>query len=130
MQIKGINHVTILVSDKDRARDFYTNILGLEPVHVGKSLWMKAGNQYIHVSRNSGNPVSGTFYHFAIEVDDFQNYINNLIQKGVEVFDLDSNLQKVKVNADLEEKTRQYFVNDPDENIVEIIDSKNQFFKA
>lgn len=130
MNIKGINHVTVLVSEKDRAREFYTNVLGLEPINVGKSLWMKAGNQFIHVSKNSGNPVSGTFYHFAIEVDDSKTYIHDLIQKGVEVFDLDSNLQKVKVNTDLENKTRQFFVNDPDGNIVEIIYTNNQFFKG
>lgn len=130
MSIKGINHVTILVSDKDRAREFYSNILGLEPVHIGKSLWMKAGDQFIHVSKNSGNPVTGTFYHFAIEVDDFKTYIYDLIQKGVEVFDLDSELQKVKVNAELDDSTRQFFVHDPDGNIVEIIDTNNPFFKG
>lgn len=130
MTIKGINHITILVSDKDRAREFYTNILGLEPVSAGKSLWMKAGNQFIHVSKSSGDPVTGTFYHFAIEVDDFNTYINDLIQKGIEVFDLDSDLQKVKVNTDLDDKTRQFFVNDPDGNIVEIIDTNNPFFKG
>lgn len=129
MNIKGINHVTILVSNKDRAREFYTNVLGLEPVNVGKSLWMKAGSQYIHVSQNSGNPVAKTFYHFAIEVDDFKTYLHDLIQKGIEVFDLD-NLQKVKINTDLEDETRQFFVNDPDGNIVEIIDTNNPFFKG
>lgn len=130
MKIKGINHVTILVHDKDRAIEFYKNVLSLEPVNIGKSLWMKAGNQFIHISSNMGKPIPDTFYHYAIEVDDFPNYINDLIQKGIEVYDLDSDLKKINVNTDRGDAVRQYFVNDPDGNVVEIIDTNNPFYKV
>jgi len=33
------------------------------------------------------------------------------------------------VNSELDNPIRQFFVNDPDGNLIEIIDSKNPFFK-
>lgn len=52
-----INHVTVLVTDKKHAEEFYVGKLGLEPVRVGKSsLWIKVGDQFIHITDNSGSP--------------------------------------------------------------------------
>jgi catechol 2,3-dioxygenase-like lactoylglutathione lyase family enzyme len=90
---------------------------------------MKVGNQFLHITKSSGKPVSNSFYHFAIEVDSFKEFIENIIGKGVEVFELDTNLNKVMVNSELDNPTRQFFVNDPDGNLIEIVNSENSFFK-
>jgi catechol 2,3-dioxygenase-like lactoylglutathione lyase family enzyme len=90
---------------------------------------MKVGNQFLHITEASGKTILNSFYHFAIEVDSFKDYIEGIIEKGAEVFELDKDLNKVMANSELGNPTRQFFVNDPDGNLVEIIDSQNQFFK-
>jgi catechol 2,3-dioxygenase-like lactoylglutathione lyase family enzyme len=129
MNIVGINHVTVLVNDKERAVKFYSEILGLQIFPVGKATWMKVGNQFLHITEDSGRSISNSFYHFAIEVDDFKECINGIIEKDVDVFELDKDLKKVMVNSDLDNPIRQFFVEDPDGNLIEIVDSKNPFFK-
>jgi catechol 2,3-dioxygenase-like lactoylglutathione lyase family enzyme len=125
----GINHVTVLVNDKEKAVKFYSNVLGLETFPVGKSIWMRLGNQFLHITQNSGKSISGSFYHFAIEVDSFKEYIKSLVDHGVEVFELDKDLNKILINIDLDNLKRQFFVKDPDGNLIEIVDSQNPFFK-
>ena len=125
--IKGINHVTILVKDKNKAREFYVNILGLEEYRVGKLLWVKAGNQFLHLTENSGNPISNSFYHFALEVENVVNYIAELRGKGVRVFSFDANGGKIEITSS-EDKERQFFLQDPDGNLIEILDTVNHFF--
>lgn len=125
----GINHVTVLVNDKEKAIKFYSDVLGLQIFPVGKSTWMKVGNQFLHITEAPGKSISNSFYHFAIEVDSFNEYINGIIEKGVDVFELDKDLNKVMVNGELDNPIRQFFVNDPDGNLVEIVDSQNLFFK-
>ena len=111
-----INHVTILVSDKNLSRKFYTEVLGFEIKEIDGRLWIKIGEQYLHITENSGEPVPNTFYHFAIEVDNLADYKITLKNKGVDIFDFsDSNLQN--------------FLRDPDGNLVELIDAADKFFK-
>ena len=129
MSVIGINHVTVLVNDKEKAVKFYSDVLGLEVFPVGKSTWMKLGNQFLHVTQNSGKSISDSFYHFAIGVDSFKGYIKSLIDRGAEVFGLDQDLKKILINTDLDNPTRQFFVKDPDGNLIEIVDSQNPFFK-
>jgi catechol 2,3-dioxygenase-like lactoylglutathione lyase family enzyme len=129
MSAVGINHVTVLVNDKEKAVKFYSDVLGLEVFPVGKSTWMRIGNQFLHITQNSGKSISDSFYHFAIEVDSFKEYIRSLIDRGVEVFELDDDLDKIFINTDLDNPTRQFFIKDPDENLIEIVDNQNPFFK-
>jgi len=111
-----INHVTLLVKDKQEAERFYTLILGFEKKEDEGRLWIRIGDQYIHITENSGAPVADTFYHFAIEMDDVPAYAEMLREKGVGVFDVPENpLQK--------------FVRDVDGNLIEFIDSNDKFFK-
>jgi catechol-2,3-dioxygenase len=123
----GINHVTIVVRDKKEAENFYYNILSLEKISVGNSLWIKLGNQYIHINENPDMEKPNSFRHFAIETDKLLPYLKELISKGVEIFDLGDNLEKI--DSELEKENRNYFCEDPSGNLIEFIDSKNQFFK-
>ncbi|MFZ4631805.1 MAG: VOC family protein [Patescibacteria group bacterium] len=111
-----INHVTILVKDKNVSRKFYTEILGFESKEIGGRLWIKIGEQYLHITENSGVPVPNTFYHFAIEIDNLTDYKINLKNKGINIFDFsDDNLQN--------------FLRDTDGNLIELIDVNDDFFK-
>lgn len=126
---KGINHVTIVVKNKAEAERFYFDLLGLEKLNIGKSLWAKVGDQYIHINENPIMEKAPTFRHFSIEVERLVPYLTSLISNGVDVFDLDDNLEKTDVNSNLEKEQRNYFIEDPSGNIVEFFDSSNQFYK-
>ena len=78
----GINHITIVVKNKNEALDFYFNILGLEKLNVGKSLWAKIGKQYIHINENPNHSFQRSFQHFAIEVDNLIPYLEKIIKHG------------------------------------------------
>ena len=128
---KQLNHVTVLVTDKKRAEAFYCGILGLEAHSFGeggKHLWVRVGTQYVHLTDNSGSPRPGSFDHFAIGYDDFEILLGELVTKGVEVFDMDENAEAVHINEKLDEKNRQFFVRDPDGNLIEIFDLHNAYF--
>lgn len=123
-----INHVTILVRDKEKAENFFTEILGLEKINVGKSLWIKIGDQFIHLSNSSGAPVTNTFYHFAIEYKNLLDVVKSIIAKGVDVFALDEEMLPIMINSELEKEGRQFFVRDYDGNLIELVDVENKFF--
>lgn len=125
----GINHVTVVVKDKQEAEKFYCDILGFEKKDVGKSLWVKIGNQYIHINENPDLLRKNTFHHFAVEVKGLIPFLQTLIEKGVEVFDLGNNIEKIDLNTNLQKEGRTYFVYDPSGNLIEFIDSDNSFFK-
>ncbi len=126
---KGINHITVVVKNKTEAERFYFDLLDLERLDVGKSLWARVGKQYIHINENPNLEKVKTFRHFSIEVEGLKPYLVSLINKGVDVFDLDGNLEKTDVNSNLDKEMRNYFVEDPSGNIVEFFDSSNVFYK-
>jgi len=123
-----INHVTILVKDKSKAEMFYTEILGLEKVIVGRSLWIRVGPQFIHISENSGSTRSESFYHFAIEFENVAEFAKELVAKGVSVFDLDNEMKQILINEEFEKPKRLFFVRDPDDNMIELAEANNPFF--
>lgn len=123
-----INHITLLVTDKIRSEDFYVKRLGLRKQLVGKSLWIGVGDQFLHITQNSGPSIAGTFYHFAIGVEDLETYLLEIIGKGIDVFDIDENNQPVRINQELDTPKRLFFVRDPDGNLIEFIDAKSSFF--
>lgn len=126
---KGINHVTIVVKDKTKAEKFYFNLLGLERLDVGKSLWARVGKQYIHINENPNLEKIKTFRHFSIEVEGLKPYLISLIGKGVDIFDLNDHLEKIDINSNLDKEIRNYFTEDPSGNIVEFFDTSNTFYK-
>lgn len=126
--ITGINHVTVIVKNKEEAEEFYIRKLGLTKVIVGKSLWAKAGNQFIHISENKTFANSPQFSHFAICVDDLREYLTKLVDLDVEIFDFNENMEKVDMNKNFDKEIRNFFAYDPSGNLVEFVDSSNHFF--
>ena len=86
IQVKGIDHVTMIVSDLERSKEFYCDLLGMRqierPAFPFPGLWFQAGNSQIHLilgqqksASSSLDPGSekvtpGIAHHFAFEVDD------------------------------------------------------------
>lgn len=117
-----LNHVTILVNDKKKAEKFYTEILGLKKFERDGKLWIRIGDQFIHITANSGEPAPGTFYHFGIEIKGLKEFIDRLMGNKIKVLDI--NLKPIK-RVDV---SRNYFIRDPDGNLLEFIESGNKFF--
>lgn len=97
--VKRIDHVTLIVKDLDRSRDFYVGILGMDEVpRPGFSFagsWFQAGETQIHLileheqSSPAGLPGPGESaaptrtHHFAFEVEDAYAAAEALKARGV-----------------------------------------------
>jgi len=125
----GINHVTICVQNKGIAEDFYMTKLGWEKVVKGQSLWVKIGDQFIHIHEDQDKMANNDSRHFAIEVDDLIKYLAEIVSRGVPIFDIDANNEPIIINCNLNKPNRNYFTKDPFGYLIEFIDSNNPFFK-
>ncbi|THA40613.1 VOC family protein [Streptomyces sp. A1547] len=69
--------------DLDRARRFYAETLGLEPVdeRPGGLLYRCAGTEFVLFESTGASP--GTFTQMALEVDDIEAAVSALKQRGV-----------------------------------------------
>lgn len=86
----GIDHVALHVSDLERSKDFYINILGMTEHHGGASYcFLKCGNQIVGLFGNGG-PLGQTgveLSHMALNVDTgtYEEVKANLEAHGVAV---------------------------------------------
>jgi len=108
----AVHHVSINVTDPDRALRFYTDVLGLTQrsdrpdFGIGGS-WLDAGDQQVHLVEASVPPNVGQ--HFALLVDDLGEVVAELRDQGLTVSD------PSPIGRSL-----QSFINDPDGNVVEL----------
>ena len=97
--VKTIDHVTLVVSELERSREFYAGLLGMEekprPDFGFPGLWFQAGNTQIHLNIESEEAgTAGLTYnagqitralHVAFSVDDADAAADILREKGVEI---------------------------------------------
>lgn len=114
MQLTGIHHVSILVSDMERSVTWYRNALGLDEVvrpsnFVTPVRWFELGNEQIHlIPADAPDVVSPR--HFAIHVDDCDAAKETLRQRSVAI------QETVPIAG-----AKRFFISDPDGNNIEII---------
>ena len=109
-----IDHVSIIITDVERSRRFYRDVLGLKEIAKPKTfdfivLWFELGNQQLHFLLKD-RPDAVSARHFAVRVADAQAARRHFAAHGV----------------DTQETTRipqcdRFFVADPDGNRVEVI---------
>jgi catechol 2,3-dioxygenase-like lactoylglutathione lyase family enzyme len=109
-----LDHVSVLITDVERSRRFYRDLLGLKEIAKPRTftfvaLWFELGNQQLHLLRKE-QPDSHSARHFALRVKDVQAAREYLRGRDVP----------------LEETTKipacdRFFVYDPDCNRIEII---------
>ncbi len=115
MRVTHLDHVTVIVTDVERSRAFYRDVLGLREVPPPYTfdfvvLWFELGGQYLHLLlKPAADTVSPR--HFALHVDDVAEWRDRCRTHGLTVE------ETVSIpNAD------RFFVRDPDGNRIELIE--------
>jgi glyoxylase I family protein len=106
MELVGIAHVALPVSDLAATRTFYAEALGLpearRPDFGVDGYWFQLGGQQIHVFPIPGTEVN-VFQHFAVEVADVEAVTSELEGRGI----------SVRRSPHVAGAGRQVFVQDP-----------------
>lgn len=126
LQVKWIDHVTLVVTDLERSRRFYVDLLGMRevtrPAFSFAGSWFQAGATQIHLileysaSGPAGNLVPEPLrhsrsHHLAFEVDDAAAATILLKEKGIPII----SGPKPRPDGYL-----QTFIADPDGHVVEL----------
>lgn len=127
LQVRTLDHVTLVVKDLQRSHEFYADVLGMEPMERPRfsfaGSWFKAGRTQIHLilehaeSGPAGVEVPRKLlhlsrtHHFAFEVPDTYAAADFLHRKNVPI------VSGPKERPDGEV---QVFATDPDGHVVEL----------
>ena len=139
MDIRTIHHVSVPVSNLDRAKAFYEGILGLEPIERPRfsfaGAWYRVGDSTLHLivpekddepTFRQGKGADSHDTHFAIRVARYSDAVSYLESKGYR----QSKDRKPRVGPDNPRPMRlspagpagfpQIYILDPDGNVIEI----------
>jgi glyoxylase I family protein len=114
LHLQHIDHVSVLITDAARSRRFYREVLGLQEIAKPKTfdfrvLWFDLGNQQLHLLlKPQADTVSAR--HFALRVADAQQARSHFRACGI----------AIQETTPIPHCDR-FFVFDPDENRIEII---------
>lgn len=129
IQVKSIDHVTLVVKNLERSREFYVDGLGMtevpRPSFSFPGSWFQAGATQIHLIQEhvgtppAGNPLPEQFrtsrsQHFAFVVDNAEAAFARAQELGMKV------VASPKSRPD---GFVQVFLNDPDGHVVELCSS-------
>ena len=114
IRLKSVNHLTYNVSNKERALRFWEDVLGVKQipsqVNLDHVIWLQLpSGAMVHLVETSEAP-SAPSHHGAFEVDDIDAAAKAIQGKGVETTDITTR----------NDGQRNFFINDPDGNRIEI----------
>jgi glyoxylase I family protein len=114
LEVTQIDHVSVIITDVKRSRDFYHDLLGLKEINKPRTfdfvvLWFELGNHQLHLLLKDRSDTRSP-RHFALRVSDARAARTYLHDHGVAT----------------EETTPipgadRFFIYDPDGNRIEII---------
>lgn len=87
--IKGLNHLTLAVSDLDRSFRFYVDVVGLKPLcRWAKGAYLLAGDQWfcLNVDRERVPTADYTHYAFDVTESDFATLEKRIRSSGATIF--------------------------------------------
>lgn len=126
IRVRAIDHVTLVVKDLERSRQFYVDVLGMRevrrPAFSFAGLWFQAGKTQIHlILEFSGSGPAGNLLpehlrtartqHIAFEVEDAAAAAARLTELGVPLL----NGPRPRPDGYL-----QTYVSDPDGHVIEL----------
>jgi catechol 2,3-dioxygenase-like lactoylglutathione lyase family enzyme len=114
IEIAQIDHVSVLITEVERSRRFYRDVLGLKEIAKPRTfrfvaLWFELGNQQLHLlwKEKADTPSPR---HFALRVQNVQAARSYFQERGIAVEE-----------TTLIPGCDRFFVYDPDGNRIEII---------
>ena len=114
LEITQLDHCSVLITDVERSRRFYGDLLGLKEIARLRTfdfvvVWYDLGNQHLHLLLKD-KPDTASPRHFALRVRDVAAARAYLQSRGV------ATLETTPIpGAD------RFFIHDPDGNRIEII---------
>jgi glyoxylase I family protein len=125
--VKSINHVAVIVTDVDRARNFYQKVLGLEKIPRPKTRvpgeWLGIGGNQLHLigERAPEGKIDPRRPHMALEVENIEAAKAALTEMGVRFVDPSSARDVIPMDEDtLRLVGEQIWLEDPDGNMIEL----------
>ena len=121
-----LQHTTLVVSNFEKSKIFYTEIMGLEELNADwlpkNQMFLSLGNNLeLHVGEVDGVEINpNNFNHFAISTNDLDGYLEYLKSKGVIHYSLGG--EKKNFIQKRPDGIRQTFIQDPDGYWIEIND--------
>lgn len=114
LNVTHIDHVSVLITDIERSRQFYRDVLGLKEIAKPRTfdfvaLWFDLGNQQLHLLLKD-RPDTRSPRHFALRVKDVPAARAYFRERDIPLDET-----TVIPGAD------RFFVHDPDGNRIEII---------
>jgi glyoxylase I family protein len=114
LQVTQIDHVSVLITDVQRSRRFYGEVLGLKEIAKPRTfdfvvLWFDLGDQHLHLLQKD-RPDTLSPRHFALRVADAGAARAHFIANHVP-------LQETTLIPGAD----RFFIHDPDGNRIEII---------
>jgi glyoxylase I family protein len=114
LHISHLDHCSVIITDVERSRRFYRDVLGLKEMHKPRTfdfvvLWFDLGNQHLHLLLKD-RPDTISARHFALRVDDAAAARGYFRERGL------ATQETTPIpGAD------RFFIADPDGNRIEII---------
>jgi catechol 2,3-dioxygenase-like lactoylglutathione lyase family enzyme len=114
ISIAQIDHCSVIITDVERSRRFYRDVLGLKEIHKPRTfdftvLWFDLGNQHIHLLlKDRADTISPR--HFALRVTDAAAARGYFRERGI------ATLDTTPIPG-----AERFFIHDPDGNRIEII---------
>jgi catechol 2,3-dioxygenase-like lactoylglutathione lyase family enzyme len=119
--VETLHHISVSVTDLERAKRFYGEVLGLKqvprPDFDFPGAWYELGDRQLHlIVHTSPRSLRGTTEvdardgHFAVRVTDYEATLDHLRAHGVPI--LDSPVNPTPWS--------QIYVTDPDGNVIEL----------
>src|SRR3954447_5961355 len=130
MNINKIHHVSVTVTDLERSRRFYLEVLGLEeiqrPAFPFPGAWFRLGDRELHLIGGEGARSQGGVgtdsrqLHFAIRVASFERALARLQELGFREDVEPTHPMHVMVLRQPLTGYPQAYVTDPDRHLIEI----------
>jgi len=131
MRIEAIHHVSLGVTDLERSRRFYSEILGLEeitrPPFNFPGAWFAAGeSQQLHLivhpnaTLRTGKGLDTRDGHFAVRVASYRQTVDYLRSKGYGESAENEQFQRMILQPHATAGFPQIYILDPDRNVIEI----------